>query len=69
MEKYKNGFFISGYIHGGIKSKFVAELIDMSNLEQENGVTYIFTPTYGILNSFGLVRSSTGVKMEVYGDK
>lgn len=68
MEKYENVFYISGHIHGGIKSTIAAEYSEMANVEQENGVTYISLPTYGIVNSFGYPWSGTGIQMEVYED-
>lgn len=68
MEKYKNVFYISGHIHGGIKSTAAAEYSGLSNVEQVNGVTYISLPTYGIVNSFGYPWSGTGMQMEVYED-
>lgn len=69
MEKYENVFYISGHIHGGIKSTAAAELAGFSNVEQENGVTYVSLPTYGIVNSFGYPWSATGMQMEVYENK
>ena len=66
MEKYENVFYISGHIHGGIKSTAAAELAGFSNVEQENGVTYVSLPTFGIVNSFGYPWSATGMQMEVY---
>lgn len=68
MEKYENVFYISGHIHGGIKSTVAAEFSGMANVEQENGVTYVSLPTYGIVNSFGYPWSGTGMQMEVYDD-
>ncbi len=68
MEKYENVFYISGHIHGGIKSTVAAEFSGMANVEQENGVTYVSLPTYGIVNSFGYPWSGTGMQMEVYED-
>lgn len=68
MEKYENVFYISGHIHGGIKSTAAADFTDMSNVEQINGVTYVSLPTYGIVNSFGYPWSGTGIQMEVYED-
>ncbi len=69
MEKYKNVFYISGHIHGGIKSTAAADFAGFSNVEQENGVTYVSLPTFGIINSFGYPWSGTGIQMEVYEDK
>ena len=69
MEKYRNVFYISGHIHGGIKSTAAADLAGFSNVEQENGVTYISLPTYGIINSFGDPSAATGIQMEVYEDE
>ncbi len=69
MEKYQNVFYISGHIHGGIKSTLAAEYCEMANVEQENGVTYVSLPTYGIVNSFGYPWSGTGIQMEVYEEK
>ena len=69
MEKYENVFFISGHIHGGIKSEEAADFVDFSNVEQLNGVTYVSLPTIGIVNSFGYPWSGTGYQMEVYADK
>ncbi len=69
MEKYKNVFYISGHIHGGIKSTAAAEYAGFANVEQENGVTYVSLPTYGIVNSFGHPWSATGIQMEVYEDQ
>lgn len=69
MEKYENVFYISGHIHGGIKSTLAADLAGFSNVEQENGVTYVSLPTFGIINSFGYPWSGTGIQMEVYEDK
>lgn len=69
MEKYPNVFYISGHIHGGIKSTAAAEFCEMSNVEQLNGVTYVSLPTYGIVNSFGYPWSATGIQMEVYDDQ
>ncbi len=68
MEKYKNVFYISGHIHGGIKSTWAADFCEFANVEQENGVTYVSLPTYGIVNSFGYPWSGTGIQMEVYED-
>lgn len=68
MEKYKNVFYISGHIHGGIKSTAAADFCEMANVEQLNGVTYVSLPTYGIINSFGYPWSGTGMQMEVYED-
>lgn len=69
MEKYENVFYISGHIHGGIKSEAAADFVGFANVEQENGVTYVSLPTYGIVNSFGNPVSATGMQMEVYADK
>ena len=69
MEKYPNVFYISGHIHGGIKSNLAAEVCKMSNVEQVNGVTYVSLPTFGIVNSFGYPWSGTGMQMEVYDDQ
>lgn len=69
MEKYKNVFYISGHIHGGIKSTAAADFAGFANVEQENGVTYVSLPTYGIVNSFGYPWSATGMQMEVYEDQ
>ncbi len=69
MEKYENVFYISGHIHGGIKSTLAADLAGFSNVEQENGVTYVSLPTFGIINSFGYPWSGTGIQMEVYEDE
>lgn len=68
MEKYENVFYISGHIHGGIKSGVAADFCEMANVEQVNGVTYVSLPTYGIVNSFGYPWSGTGMQMEVYED-
>ncbi len=69
MEKYKNVFYISGHIHGGIKSTSAAKVSGISNVEQKNGVTYISLPTYGSLNFFGYTASGTGMQLEVYENK
>lgn len=69
LEKYTNVYFISGHMHGGIKSKFIEEQYDLSCAEQINGVTYISLPTYGIINQYGIPWSGTGAQLEVYADK
>ncbi len=69
MEKYKNVFYISGHIHGGIKSTAAVKISGISNVEQKNGVTYISLPTYGSVNFFGYTAPGTGIQMEVYEDK
>ncbi len=69
MEKYKNVFYISGHSHGGIRSNAAAEYCGMSNVEQQNGVTYVSLPSFGIVNSFGYPWSGTGFQMEVYDDR
>lgn len=69
MEKYENVFYISGHIHGGIKSTLAAEITEFANVEQCNGVTYVSLPTFGIINSFGYPWSGTGMQMEVYEDQ
>lgn len=69
MEKYENVFYISGHIHGGIKSTLAADLAGFSNVEKENGVTYVSLPTFGIINSFGYPWAGTGMQMEVYESK
>lgn len=69
MEKYPNVFYISGHIHGGIKSTLAAEYSKMSNVEHINGVTYISVPSYGIVNFFGYPWCATGIQMEVYDDE
>lgn len=69
MEKYSNVFYISGHIHGGIKSEAAADYVGFSNVEQHNGVTYVSLPTYGIVNSFGDPSPATGIQMEVYENK
>lgn len=68
MEKYDNVFYISGHMHTGIKSTLFEKLFHFSSVEQNNGVTYIALPTYGIINSFGIPVSGTGMQMEVYDD-
>ena len=69
MEKYKNVFYISGHMHGGIKSTAVDALFDINSAEKTNGVTYLSLPTYGILNQYGIPWSGTGAQLEVYSDK
>ena len=69
MEKYENVFYISGHSHGGIRSTWAGEFCEFANVEQENGVTYVSLPSYGILNSFGYPWSGTGMQMEVYEDQ
>ncbi|MBQ7546275.1 MAG: metallophosphoesterase [Clostridia bacterium] len=69
LEKYQNVFFISGHMHGGIKSHAVEEKYGLSSAETENGVTYINLPTYGIINWFGYPWSGTGAQLEVYADR
>ncbi len=69
MEKYKNVFYISGHIHSGIKSSAAVNVSHFSNVEQENGVTYISLPTYGSVNFFGYTASGTGMQLEVYENK
>lgn len=68
MEKYNNVFYISGHMHAGIKSTAVDERFGLATVEQNNGVTYISLPTYGIVNMFGDPVSGTGIQMEVYDD-
>lgn len=69
MEKYKNVFYISGHMHGGIRCTWVGEKYDMPLVEQVNGVTYVSLPTYGIVNMYGLLQAGTGMQMEVYEDE
>ncbi|MBQ7956449.1 MAG: metallophosphoesterase [Clostridia bacterium] len=66
MEKYPNVFYISGHMHSGIKCTYIGEKYGLSNVEQVNGVTYISLPTYGIINTFGLLQAGTGMQLEVY---
>ena len=69
MEKYKNVFYISGHIHGGIRATAAAEMYDIPMAEQVNGVTYLSLPTFGIVNWYGITWSGTGAQLEVYKDK
>ncbi len=69
MEKYENVIYISGHIHGGIKSELAAEVAGFANVEQLNGVTYVSLPTFGIVNSFGSPWPCAGMQMEVYDDE
>lgn len=69
MEKYKNVFYISGHMHGGIRCTWVGEKYDMPIVEQVNGVTYVSLPTFGIVNMYGLLQAGTGMQMEVYEDE
>jgi 3',5'-cyclic-AMP phosphodiesterase len=69
MEKYKNVFYISGHIHGGVRCTEVGEKYDMPMAEKVNGVTYLSLPTFGIVNWYGLTWSGTGAQLEVYKDK
>lgn len=69
MEKYDNVFYLSGHMHGGIRSTEIGEKYNMPLAEQVNGVTYISLPTYGIINWYGITWSGLGGQLEVYSDK
>ncbi len=69
LEKYDNVIYISGHMHGGMRSNYVGEKYDMPWVEQVNGVTYVSLPTYGIINWYGITWSGIGAQMEVYSDK
>lgn len=69
MEKYENVFFISGHVHTGINGHISKELFDISCVENENGVTYVNLPTYGIVNRYGIPWNGMGFQMEVYEDE
>ena len=69
MEKYKNIFYISGHMHGGVRCDKVAEKYNIPMAEKINGVTYISLPCYGIVNWYGITGSGTGAQIEVYADK
>lgn len=69
LEKYDNVFYISGHMHGGIRSEYVGEKFDIPMAEQVNGVTYLSLPTFGIVNMFGIPVSGTGAQLEVYDDE
>ena len=69
MEKYENVVYISGHIHGGIKSELAAQVAGFANVEQHDGVTYVSLPTFGIVNSFGSPWPCAGIQMEVYDDE
>lgn len=69
MEKYENVVYISGHMHGGIRCTWAGEKYDMPIVEQENGVTYVSLPTFGIINMYGLLQAGTGIQMEVYEEE
>ena len=69
LEKYRNVFYISGHMHGGIKSRAVEDRYALSSAETVNGVTYLNLPTYGLVNWFGYPWSGTGAQLEVYADR
>jgi hypothetical protein len=53
MEKYENVFYISGHIHGGIKSTAAADICEFANVELDifDAKTIIFSTEF---NEFGL---------------
>ena len=69
MEKYDNVFYLSGHMHGGIRSVEVGKMYDMPLCEQVNGVTYVSLPTFGIVNQYGITWSGLGIQLEVYENK
>ncbi|MBR3835540.1 MAG: metallophosphoesterase [Clostridia bacterium] len=66
LEKYENIFFISGHVHTGINGYISEELFGISCVEEQNGVTYVNLPTYGIVNRYGIPWNGMGFQMEVY---
>ncbi len=69
LEKYKNVFFISGHMHGGINGALVKEAFGFSCVETINGVNYINLPTYSLVNRYGIPWNGMGMQMEVYEDE
>ena len=69
LEKYKNVYYISGHMHGGVRAKAVGEKYNIPMAQKVNGVTYISLPSFGIVNMYGLTYSGTGAQLEVYEDK
>lgn len=69
LEKYKNVFYISGHMHGGVRCTKVADKYNMPMAEKVNGVTYLNLPTFGIVNWYGITWSGTGAQLEVYDGK
>lgn len=69
LERYKNVFYISGHMHGGIRCTKVADKYNMPMAEKVNGVTYLNLPTFGIVNWYGITWSGTGAQLEVYDGK
>ncbi len=69
MEKYENIFFISGHVHTGINGYISEKLFGISCVEEQNGVTYVNLPTYGIVNRYGIPWNGMGFQMEVYEDE
>lgn len=69
LEKYENVFFISGHVHTGINGYISEELFGISCVEEQNGVTYVNLPTYGIVNRYGIPWNGMGFQMEVYEDE
>ncbi len=63
MEKYKNVFFVTGHLHGGVFEK-TAE-----TLNEKNNVQSISIPGYRKKNNFGQTACGVGYYCEVYSDK
>ncbi len=63
MEKYKNVFFITGHLHGGIFEK------TFEVLNKENNVCSLSVPGYRKENNFGIKDSGIGYYCEVYDEK
>ena len=69
LEKYDNVFFISGHMHKGLDGKYNENKLGFSWAEtDENGVTYVSLPTYGLVNIYGVFWWGTGSVLEVYDD-
>ncbi len=63
MEKYRNVFFITGHLHGGVCDK-VFEV-----LNEENNVVSLSVPGYRKENNFGNTACGIGYYVEVYDNR
>ncbi len=68
LSQYRNVFFISGHIHGGLSSDLSEDLTQYNTTEELDGIHCINMPIFSTPSTRGHITPGTGFVFETYDD-